>query len=220
MLSSLVGARCERRFFEPQDAGHAASRLGTSVKSLSPNCHHSWHDDMSRSLDNTIVHYWSRLSSGRLTRRLARSGVEAYEESDFGCRRSYRSRANGRPNFRSACACGTRGSRAADAACDFSATDECRTRRSSGGLHRGEDRLSAQYAVVAFEHSGAIGIGARRTRRPLDHLPRRRRRHQTLVGFLVNDCCGGHPELCDLQDAIREASCGCAPGRKSRKRRS
>ena len=39
-----------------------------------------------------------------------------------------------------------------------------------------------------------------------------------LVGFLVNDCCGGHPELCDLQDAI--SSCGCAPNEKSKKRGS
>ena len=39
-----------------------------------------------------------------------------------------------------------------------------------------------------------------------------------LVGFLVNDCCAGHPELCDLQDAIR--ACGCAPGQKSKRRRS
>ena len=39
-----------------------------------------------------------------------------------------------------------------------------------------------------------------------------------LVGFLVNDCCAGHPELCDLQDAVR--ACGCAPGPKSKKRRS
>src|SRR5215467_15817127 len=31
---------------------------------------------------------------------------------------------------------------------------------------------------------------------------------RSLVGFLVNDCCGGHPELCAFQDAIREASCG------------
>lgn len=30
---------------------------------------------------------------------------------------------------------------------------------------------------------------------------------RTLVGFLVNDCCGGHPELCDLQDAARTAKC-------------
>ena len=40
---------------------------------------------------------------------------------------------------------------------------------------------------------------------------------KSLVGFLVNDCCGGHPELCDLQDAIREAGCACAPSGKGRK---
>jgi DNA-binding transcriptional ArsR family regulator len=39
-----------------------------------------------------------------------------------------------------------------------------------------------------------------------------------LVGFLVNDCCGGHPEFCQLQDAIR--ACGCAPNEKPTKRRS
>jgi ArsR family transcriptional regulator, arsenate/arsenite/antimonite-responsive transcriptional repressor len=33
---------------------------------------------------------------------------------------------------------------------------------------------------------------------------------RNLVGFLINDCCGGHPELCDLQDALRETGC-CAP---------
>lgn len=37
-----------------------------------------------------------------------------------------------------------------------------------------------------------------------------------LVGFLVNDCCSGHPELCDLQDAIRDAGCGCAPIEKTK----
>lgn len=41
-----------------------------------------------------------------------------------------------------------------------------------------------------------------------------------LVGFLVNDCCDGHPELCHLQDAIREAKCGCAPKEKPAKRRT
>jgi ArsR family transcriptional regulator, arsenate/arsenite/antimonite-responsive transcriptional repressor len=30
---------------------------------------------------------------------------------------------------------------------------------------------------------------------------------RTLVGFLVTDCCDGHPELCDLQDAIHNATC-------------
>ena len=43
---------------------------------------------------------------------------------------------------------------------------------------------------------------------------------KSLVGFLVNDCCSGHPELCDLQDAIREAGCGCAPNEKRKKRRN
>jgi len=39
---------------------------------------------------------------------------------------------------------------------------------------------------------------------------------RALVGFLVNDCCGGHPEMCELSEAI-EASCGCAPKRKRSK---
>jgi len=39
-----------------------------------------------------------------------------------------------------------------------------------------------------------------------------------LIGFLVNDCCAGHPELCDLQDAVR--ACGFAPSEKSKKLRS
>jgi len=43
---------------------------------------------------------------------------------------------------------------------------------------------------------------------------------RSLIGFLVNDCCGGHPELCDLQDAIRDASCGCKVTQKSTWRRS
>lgn len=29
---------------------------------------------------------------------------------------------------------------------------------------------------------------------------------RALVGFLINDCCAGHPELCDLQEAIRGGS--------------
>ncbi len=42
---------------------------------------------------------------------------------------------------------------------------------------------------------------------------------RTLIGFLVDDCCDGHPELCDLQDAIEAARC-CAPAGKSKKRRT
>jgi DNA-binding transcriptional ArsR family regulator len=41
---------------------------------------------------------------------------------------------------------------------------------------------------------------------------------RTLVAFLVTDCCDGHPELCHLQDAIRDARCGCSPA-KGKKRR-
>jgi DNA-binding transcriptional ArsR family regulator len=43
---------------------------------------------------------------------------------------------------------------------------------------------------------------------------------RTLIGFLVDDCCDGHPELCHLQEAISEAMCGCSPARKGRKRRT
>ena len=43
---------------------------------------------------------------------------------------------------------------------------------------------------------------------------------RTLVSFLVDDCCDGHPELCHLQEAIDEANCGCAPTGKNKKRRT
>jgi ArsR family transcriptional regulator, arsenate/arsenite/antimonite-responsive transcriptional repressor len=43
---------------------------------------------------------------------------------------------------------------------------------------------------------------------------------RTLVGFLVDDCCDGHPELCHLQEAISAANCGCAPTAKNKKRRT
>src|SRR5260221_6288124 len=45
---------------------------------------------------------------------------------------------------------------------------------------------------------------------------------RTLLVFLVTDCCGGHPELCDLQSAPEAAECGATAKRKSaqpRKRR-
>jgi ArsR family transcriptional regulator len=42
---------------------------------------------------------------------------------------------------------------------------------------------------------------------------------RNLVGFLVNDCCDGHPELCDLQDALQEGDCGCPPGGKAKRRK-
>ena len=34
---------------------------------------------------------------------------------------------------------------------------------------------------------------------------------RALVGFLVNDCCDGHPELCNLIDSAQAKDCGCAP---------
>ena len=37
---------------------------------------------------------------------------------------------------------------------------------------------------------------------------------RALVGFLVTDCCEGHPELCDLQDALRETACCSAPSER------
>jgi ArsR family transcriptional regulator, arsenate/arsenite/antimonite-responsive transcriptional repressor len=39
-----------------------------------------------------------------------------------------------------------------------------------------------------------------------------------LIGFLVNDCCDGHPELCQLQDAVREMGCECGPAPKAKGR--
>jgi ArsR family transcriptional regulator len=32
---------------------------------------------------------------------------------------------------------------------------------------------------------------------------------KSLIAYLANDCCEGHPELCDVQDALRAANCAC-----------
>jgi DNA-binding transcriptional ArsR family regulator len=42
---------------------------------------------------------------------------------------------------------------------------------------------------------------------------------RALVGFLVTDCCDGHPELCGFVAAPRAKGCGCAPAPKRTKRR-
>ena len=42
---------------------------------------------------------------------------------------------------------------------------------------------------------------------------------RSLIAFLVTDCCDGHPELCNLQDALRTADCGCTPKAAARKRK-
>jgi ArsR family transcriptional regulator, arsenate/arsenite/antimonite-responsive transcriptional repressor len=36
-----------------------------------------------------------------------------------------------------------------------------------------------------------------------------------LLGFLIKDCCDGHPELCEFQDAKPGKGCGCAPAAKA-----
>jgi ArsR family transcriptional regulator, arsenate/arsenite/antimonite-responsive transcriptional repressor len=41
---------------------------------------------------------------------------------------------------------------------------------------------------------------------------------RALVSFLVTDCCEGHPELCDLQDALGEGK-RCRPASKSSQQR-
>ena len=41
---------------------------------------------------------------------------------------------------------------------------------------------------------------------------------RTLIAFLVTDCCDGHPELCNLEDALRTNAC-CAPTPKTNVRR-
>lgn len=38
-----------------------------------------------------------------------------------------------------------------------------------------------------------------------------------LIAFLVTDCCEGHPELCNLEDALRE-SARCGPASKGKQR--
>jgi DNA-binding transcriptional ArsR family regulator len=40
-----------------------------------------------------------------------------------------------------------------------------------------------------------------------------------LIGFLVDDCCDGHPELCRLQDAVSDSRRNCGPAPRSGKRR-
>jgi DNA-binding transcriptional ArsR family regulator len=41
---------------------------------------------------------------------------------------------------------------------------------------------------------------------------------RALIAFLINDCCDGHPEICNLAVALRDDGC-CAPAPKSNQRR-
>jgi ArsR family transcriptional regulator, arsenate/arsenite/antimonite-responsive transcriptional repressor len=42
---------------------------------------------------------------------------------------------------------------------------------------------------------------------------------RSLIGFLVNDCCDGHPELCKLLDTASNDACGCNPPKKTKRRK-
>ena len=73
--------------------------------------------------------------------------------------------------------------------------------RPVGRRHRRENRLSAQYAVVAPEHSCPLRPDTRRPRRPLDHLPRRCGRHPD------PDRLSCHRLLPRSSGALRSAGC-------------
>ena len=42
---------------------------------------------------------------------------------------------------------------------------------------------------------------------------------RSLVGFLVHDCCDGHPEICNLLDVATDKSCGCSPAKTTKRKR-
>ena len=39
---------------------------------------------------------------------------------------------------------------------------------------------------------------------------------RSLIGFLVNDCCDGHPEICDLVAYGADPSCRCDPPKETK----
>jgi len=41
---------------------------------------------------------------------------------------------------------------------------------------------------------------------------------RALLSFLVDDCCGGHPEVCGFLEKAGDPKCGCGPKRKSKPR--
>jgi len=42
---------------------------------------------------------------------------------------------------------------------------------------------------------------------------------RSLVGFLVNDCCDSHPELCNLVGGADDEGCGCTPPKKAKRKK-
>jgi DNA-binding transcriptional ArsR family regulator len=43
---------------------------------------------------------------------------------------------------------------------------------------------------------------------------------QSVISFLINDCCNGHPELCGLLGIAQGAACGCVPTTKKATKRN
>jgi ArsR family transcriptional regulator len=42
---------------------------------------------------------------------------------------------------------------------------------------------------------------------------------RALIAFLINDCCDGHPEICNLADVVTETGCCPPPSSPARKRK-
>ncbi|MGH6725562.1 MAG: ArsR/SmtB family transcription factor [Pseudolabrys sp.] len=42
---------------------------------------------------------------------------------------------------------------------------------------------------------------------------------RALIGFLVHDCCDGHPELCNLLGVAAAKSCVCSPPKAAKRKR-
>jgi ArsR family transcriptional regulator len=43
---------------------------------------------------------------------------------------------------------------------------------------------------------------------------------RALVGFLINDCCDGHPEICKLSDTVGAAACSPPAPKRNQRRKS
>ena len=125
---------------------------------------------MSTILDMTILHGF--FAGPRFQPKEVR-----FAQSEFD-----RSRARWSGNKRGrdvgpACSCCSGRPWSADAAGNIPASHACRASWASGRVNRRDNRLPAQYAVVASRHSCPFGAGAGDARRSFDHLPRRRRKH-------------------------------------------
>jgi len=125
--------------------------------------------DMSAILDITILPVFLPADSSPRTVRFAKS--------KFGRSQARRSGNKRGQDVRPACACCSGRPWSADAAGNIPTFDACRASWASGRLNRRDNRLPAQYAVVASRYSCPFRTGAGEARRSFDHLPRRRRKH-------------------------------------------